>query len=376
MPITPKNDTAPVPAPALDGVLQGPQAVLAAVPYLLGFRPQSSVVVVWMRERRICLTQRMDLPPRALDASADVLASVQAVAASCQADSALVVTYALDDHADRGWRPDIHAAMAELLDGANVQLLDALHVHRDRWWSYGCEGPCCPAQGRTIAHSVHEQVAALLAEPGSEPAGSRDEVVRSLGRLPAAVAELEPALKARLSALCARFEAAASPEDELECWRDECLAELLPVIRGVRPLVLREGNDLDAMAMTLVALRDIRIRDTLLWHLAATANVAPCMESLVAAMRAAPQGHVAPVATCVAICAWITGDGVRANAALERALADDEHHSLAWLVGRSIAHGLPPAAWKEIMAALSEEDCRMGTAAPQAGLAPDSPAGS
>jgi hypothetical protein len=65
---------------------------------------------------------------------------------------------------------------------------------------------------------VHEQVAALLAEPGSEPAGSRRRPgSRSLASLPAAGREdLEPALEARLSAPCARLEATASPEDELE----------------------------------------------------------------------------------------------------------------------------------------------------------------
>jgi len=77
-------------------------------------------------------------------------------------------------------------------------------------------------------------------------------------------------------------------------------------------------------------------------------------------MRAAPAGHVAPVATCTAIAAWLQGDGVRANAALERALEDDREYALGWLVAQSIMNGLPPQTWRGVMSTLSESDCRAG----------------
>ena len=72
----------------LAGVLRGPDAVIAAIPYLLGFHPQDSIVIVWMRERRICLTQRMDLASDgigeglAVNAVAMIAANAQATASA------------------------------------------------------------------------------------------------------------------------------------------------------------------------------------------------------------------------------------------------------------------------------------------------------
>lgn len=42
--------------------LKSPYELLAVVPYLLGFRPTSSVVVLCLTNNRLGLTQRLDLP--------------------------------------------------------------------------------------------------------------------------------------------------------------------------------------------------------------------------------------------------------------------------------------------------------------------------
>ena len=42
--------------------LQSPHEVLAIVPFVLNFRPTNSIVVLCLRERRLGLTQRLDLP--------------------------------------------------------------------------------------------------------------------------------------------------------------------------------------------------------------------------------------------------------------------------------------------------------------------------
>jgi hypothetical protein len=67
---------------------------------------------------------------------------------------------------------------------------------------------------------------------------------------------------------------------------------------------------------------------------------------------------VAPIGTVTALLAWLNGDGVRAVAALERVREEDPEYALAQLLGRSIAAGLSPKGWREMMSGLSREACR------------------
>ena len=93
----------------------------------------------------------------------------------------------------------------------------------------------------------------------------------------------------------------------------------------------------------------------------------------------APEGHVAPAATTLAIVHWMGGDGARASVALDRALADDPGYSLGVMVHTALGSGLPPQAWRESMASLSRDECRYGQRPPapvpaDAQMTPDLPA--
>jgi hypothetical protein len=317
-----------------------------------------------MRNRQVCLTQRVDLPPEPV-APDHLFESVDVVVAACRADSAVVAVYGLGDGRATGWREDVHVAVTGAMARADVPLLDSLHVEGDRWWSYGCDEPCCPAEGRLVQPGVRAQVAELFADAGPEPAASREEIVESMGSLSETVAQVEPLVRMRAQELAARLEASANPAAAKEQWRDECLARLIPIFAARADGAAEPAADPEpaAIAEVLLALADIRVRDTLLWHLAAASDGSNCLHYLTAALRAAPTGLVAPVASCAAICAWLLGDGVRANAALDRAVADDPRYSLAWLVTQSISHGLPPSTWRQVMSRLTEVECRYGPSA-------------
>ena len=115
-----------------------------------------------------------------------------------------------------------------------------------------------------------------------------------------------------------------------------------------------------AVAATLVALADVRVRDTLLWDLMQEeASTWPAIaEWMARVVAAAPETHVAAPATLLAILRWQMGDGSRASAAVERALAADPAYTLAALVDRCLTTGMHPSVWRAGLADLSREDCR------------------
>jgi hypothetical protein len=138
------------------------------------------------------------------------------------------------------------------------------------------------------------------------------------------------------------------------------------------------------IAKVAVGLGDVRVRDTALWdQMQPGVDRDAVAANLASMVRLAPDGHVAPAATVLAICHWTSGDGARANVALEHALADDPDYSLAGLVSASLRSGLPPKAWSDSLAGLSRDVCRHGepqeapspapSPRPRASVSPPSP---
>jgi hypothetical protein len=151
-----------------------------------------------------------------------------------------------------------------------------------------------------------------------------------------------------------RISRAANGPRELEIWRDESISLVHNWLLATDPS--ESTCDVDV----LVALRDVRVRDTVLWGVAQSrshdAHVA--FERASGLLRGAPAGAIAPIGTVTALLAWLIGDGVRAGAALDRVHDEDPGYPLADLLRRSIAAGLSSVHWLEMMRGLTRDACR------------------
>jgi Domain of unknown function (DUF4192) len=160
----------------------GPADLVAAVPYLVGFQPVRSVVVVSLRGARLrCgLVARVDVPPPGqLRPWADELASF---VLRDEPREVVVLVY----H-DRPWRaarrplgPAVQALERRFADDG-VGLKDALYVTQERFWSYLCTEPrCCPPEGRPVEAGRSSAVAASYVAEGKAPLTDRGAVVAQL----------------------------------------------------------------------------------------------------------------------------------------------------------------------------------------------------
>lgn len=152
--------------------------------------------------------------------------------------------------------------------------------------------------------------------------------------------------------------------DEVE----ELLPPVMPLEESMRDHAIEQVHDAllrgpltaQSIARVAEALSDVRVRDTILWdlmHMSSDSWVFVA-RSLVHIVSATPDTHVASPATLLAILRWQQGDGSRAAAAVERALAADPTYSLADLINRSLLVGLHPGVWAEGLAGLEREACR------------------
>jgi hypothetical protein len=257
----------------------------------------------------------------------------------------LIVVLVCDEHR-AGYLAD---AIVDSSAAREIAVRDVLQVSGDSWRSLLCgDDTCCPPGGRAVSPTSRHLIAAEFALMGVAPMPTREDLVAEVASRPVKVA----ALALRIEEAAAR----AGAEDREE-WRDEATARATSLLMSDDDLPLGD----DAAIDVLVDLTDVRVRDTTLWECARLDEVglSRAQGRLAKATGWAPPGHVAPVATCCGVLAWLRGDGARAMIALERALEDDPEYSLALLVRAAVGGGMPPGAWRDAMSGLTREECRM-----------------
>jgi hypothetical protein len=126
-----------------------PGAVLQVVPLLVGFMPESSIVVLGTKPPKgtVNITLRYDLPgPSDPDTAADIAEHTLGILDSQCLDAAIAVGYGPDTLV-RPLAAAFRDALAKRQPGESG-LIDFLRVEGDRYWSYICtDQNCCPPGG-------------------------------------------------------------------------------------------------------------------------------------------------------------------------------------------------------------------------------------
>src|SRR5919202_4523730 len=150
--------------------------IAAALPYLVGFHPHESLVLVSLggpTGNRVGLTVRADLPARSAPAR---VAPARARSTATEAPAGVVVAVVSEAPDERESLPDVGDALPGLphrdvvhdavvaLAGLDIPVRDVLLVRGGRWWSYDCPEPCCaPGAGAPLPGGVSPLAAASAA---------------------------------------------------------------------------------------------------------------------------------------------------------------------------------------------------------------------
>ncbi|PZM98053.1 MAG: DUF4192 domain-containing protein [Actinobacteria bacterium] len=314
--------------------------LLAAVPYLLGFHPAESAVVVGFRGLRVTFVARGDLPRRASDESATRTAVHMAhVVARQEIEAATVIGYGPAERVT-----SFVLAIATALRVRNVRVIDTLRVTDGRFWSYVCADPaCCPPEGipfdpRTSSVAVAAALAGHVALP------DRATFVRQLapvtGTARAAMSQATERAVRRLAALL-------DQEVDQESGSDP---DARRALRGAGAIAIRQavarhrdGGRLtdDEVAWLSVLLTHAPVRDVAWRRVNATRVQVELWSDVV---RRAEPWLVAAPASLLAFAAWCGGLGALANLALDRALACDPGDPMTLLTAEALRRGLSPEA--------------------------------
>lgn len=349
------TDTPAPPASQPRLLLGSTEDVLGAVPYLVGFHPANSLIMIGLKGRpsrgRLHLTIRWDLP-----LAAPGLGRIVPLLRKEGINQVIVVGYG----PGRLVTPAVDVAVA-LLRHDGVTVVDALRVEEGRYWSYLCsQADCCPAEGTPYGREA-DVIAAEATVHGLVALPDRETLERSLdpvgGSARLAMRRTTARVTEDLRGRLARCE-------DVERLAAEFVADGMARVRAAIGAYASGGRLDDEQAARLgLDLAVTRIRDEA-WALV-TDDAHDVHRRLWQDLtRRLEPRFVPPAASLLGVVAWSDGDSALAGIALTRARDVDPGYSMANLLMHALHHLLPPHVLKERMPSSEELDEEMGS--PQA----------
>lgn len=332
-------------------MIRGCVELMEALPYLIGFHPHESVVVVVLApgQMRVDTVLRHGLDslrnrPDHWRLMADHLAGHGAAAA------VLVAYGGSADTADGLPEWSVVSAGIEALQRAGISVPDALYVTSERWWSYLCDDPsCCPAEGRPLpSGDPPPRLAALAARVGLAALPDRAALAASVEPVSS---ELRDAVRDLVERAESDLVDAVVAAGGIRRWRSLASSRVLrarslftsavaahpPSGHAAEPEPLSPAE----VADLLVALLDPRVRDAC-WHEIEREPDLVWSRVWQFLARRAPETYAAEAYFLLGWTAWRRGDGPLACLAVERALLDDPEHGAATLLTDVLGRGLDP----------------------------------
>jgi hypothetical protein len=298
--------------------------VVTLVPYLLGFQPADSIVVVSLvgRPPRFGPCFRLDLPD-----SRRSVAEVTDYARDIVTDLGLpaVVLLAFSDHADVA-EPALRR-LRRLLRRVDVRVEEMVRADGRRWWSLSCQDPrCCPPAGTaydadTSPLAVAAVVAGLQKAPDRDALRDRFRADDELRRR--VVAELEavdPAQRPAPEAALRRLDAVLASTGPAG------VSELAALLDAVQDPTVR-------LAVCTSVTRETADRHLDLWS---------------AAVRGAPDGHLPAAGLLAGLAAWQAGTGVLMSHAADRIREVSSTDPGAAFLESLVDNAVPPDAWARL----------------------------
>jgi hypothetical protein len=305
--------------------LNRPGVLIAALPAVLGFVPEKSLVLVTVDRAEMGCVMRVDLSDE-LESSLGHLADV---AAAARPDSAIAVVVDED-----GFGCRMCADEYRQLAAGGIELLAAHVVDRvaagGRW---RCADGCGNAGTVDDPSASPLAVAAVL--DGRRLYARRAELQN-------VIAVVDPARRAALADVVGDHEPDGAERSDADARADieEAIATARQVVDGVQ---LSDAE----LARLAWALKDPLVRDTL-YALAAGENAGHA-ESLWAVLsRTLPDPWRVEALVLLAFSAYVRGDGPLAGVSLEAALRCDPTHRMAGMLDTALQSGIRPEQIREL----------------------------
>ncbi|SDM85834.1 DUF4192 domain-containing protein [Nonomuraea jiangxiensis] len=351
---TPAPPPIPTPHPALAPAaalgpdncltLTSPTDILSAVPYLVGFHPAKSLIVIGLDrgQAKVVARWNVPLPPGTLT-PLSLLFEREGVT------EIVIVGYGPGEAVT----PAVDEARL-LAAKTGIHVGEALRAHEGRYWSYVCDVPtCCPAEG-TPYDPTTSKIAAEATLRGLVALPDRETLERTVAPLTGPV---RMAMRRATTEAIAEFRTDLTNATNLDTFASQFIADGLARVRSALETHEEGGRLTDPEAAKLgLAITITRVRDEA-WTLMQDSHVHLWKDLT----RRLQPCFTPPAASLLAMAAWRAGNSVQATIALERALTIDPAYSMANLLMHALQNLLSPNILRGRLPTPTELDAAMGT---------------
>ncbi|NEA97546.1 DUF4192 domain-containing protein [Streptomyces sp. SID13726] len=374
--------------------LRTPGELADALPYLLGYRPEDSIVLVSLHDRggrgRFGGRARLGIPTNTDDWAAVARQLAQGLITGSERRGARpeqMVAYLCQEPAAGETGKQVTQRLAPLAGllrtecgRLDVPVIEALCISGGRYWSYCCPSEeCCPAEGLPMGLPGTSVLAAAATYAGLQVRGTLRELRARLQPWETAAAlEQEVALDTAGMGLVPRMldmESRVDVAQETLRLAGQVMTRFTeaPPVAGTLQADLRDDELLghDEAAALVLGLQDRTTRDRAAeWMEAEEAGPALRLWRALARRCVGPYGeHAAAPLTLAGWVAWSAGDEIEAREALAMALGADPGYLFARLLHQACNEGLDPESIRRCLRA--ERVGREARARMEAGQAGD-----
>ncbi|AYN39024.1 DUF4192 domain-containing protein [Streptomyces dangxiongensis] len=358
--------------------LRTPAELADALPYLLGYRPEDSMVLVALHDHagrgRFGGRARLGIPGHEEDWEAAARQLARGLVTGSERRGARperMVAYVCQEPGPGESGRDVKRRLGRLAHllrtecgSLDVPVIEALCISDGRFWSYCCAvEDCCPEDGSPMGLPGTSVLAAAATYAGLQVRGTLRELhVRLQPWETTAALEQEIALDTAGMTLVPRI----LDETTRPVVAQETLDLAERIIRryaaaapvsGTHPADVRDDDLLgdDEAAMLILGLQDRTTRDqAAAWMEGEEAGPALRLWRALARRCVGPYGeHAAAPLTLAGWVAWSTGDELEAREALAMALGADPDYLFARLLHQACNEGLDPESIRRCLRAES-----------------------
>jgi hypothetical protein len=376
--------------------LRTPAELADALPYLLGYRPEDSIVLVALHDKdgrgrfggraRLGIpTQEDDWPSAARQLAHGLVKGSERRGARPESMVAFLCQEPGKDETGRQVMERLRPLAQRLrveCGSLDVVVVEALCISEGRYWSYCCDNPvCCSPEGAPMGLPGTSVLAAAAAYAGIQVRGTLRELRARLQPWESAAAlEQEAALDAASMALVPRILDESGRAEVADETLDlaERILDRLAATQPVSGMLLADLRDDDLIghdeaARLILGLQDRTTRDRAAeWMEGDEAARALRLWRSLARRCVGPYGeHAAAPLTLAGWVAWSTGDELEAREALAMALGADPDYLFARLLHQACNEGLEPESIRRCLRA--ERDGRGRAVGTRGGAGEESP---
>ncbi|MGW2950040.1 DUF4192 family protein [Streptomyces eurythermus] len=367
--------------------LRTPAELADALPYLLGYRPEDSMVLVALHDRggrgRFGGRARLGIPANEEDWEAAARQLARGLVTGSERRGARpegMVAYVCQEPGPGESGREVKRRLTRLAQlmrtecgSLDVPVVEALCISDGRFWSYCCpvEG-CCPEDGSPMGLPGTSVLAAAATYAGLQVRGTLKELRARLQPWESAAAlDQEIALDAAGMSLVPRILDETTREEvaqETLVLAERIIHRLATAapVSGTHPADVRDDGLLDAdeAAALILGLQDRTTRDrAAAWMEGDVAGPALRLWRALARRCVGPYSeHAAAPLTLAGWVAWSTGDELEAREALAMALGADPDYLFARLLHQACNEGLDPEAVRRCLRAQDTQNTQASPA--------------